>query len=78
MTEQIIGTGEQAVDFSPEALTGRLGAELYALAVASALSAPAPTPAKVAAVRRVLARSVAIVARQAPERASQPQLSRAA
>lgn len=72
-------TGALNVDaYSPESLAERLGPELYALAVESALNAPAPTPAKVEAVRRILARSVAALARQSPERIERPDLSRAA
>lgn len=68
----------ESEDFSPEALATRLGADVYAFAVEAALDAPAPTPAKVEAVRRILARSVADVARESPSRAERPQVSRAA
>jgi hypothetical protein len=66
---------DQVDTYSPEALAERLGPELYAMAVESALNAPVPSPAKVEAVRRILERSVASLARKAPER---PRLSRVA
>lgn len=68
----------ESKDFSPEALAARLGSEAYEFAVNAALAAPAPSPAKVEAVRRILARSVADAARQSPQRAERPQVSRAA
>lgn len=60
-------------EFSPEALTARLGPDLYALALEAAAQAPAPSPLKVEQVRRILAPAVArTVAR------GHPALSRAA
>jgi hypothetical protein len=48
-----------AIEYSPEALEQRLGSEVYAMAVAAAHAAPPPSPAKVEAVRRILAPAVA-------------------
>lgn len=47
------------LDFSREALMARLGPDVYAIAEQAAAEAPAPSPAKVEAVRRILAPGVA-------------------
>lgn len=65
------------LDCSPEALERQLGPEVYAMAVNAAMAAPAPSPAKVEAVRRILAPAVArCMSKRAKSR--QPALDRAA
>jgi hypothetical protein len=57
-------------EFSPEALSARLGPEVYAFAVQAAMDAPAPSAAKVEAVRRILAPAVALVMEEQKAKAS--------
>lgn len=65
-------------DFSPSALAERLGADVYALAVQAAMDAPAPSAAKVEAVRRILAPAVARAVADSRTKSKRPELSRAA
>lgn len=64
-------------DFSREALMARLGPAVYAIAEKAAADAPAPSLAKVEAVRRILAPAVARCMAK-PAKARQPALDRAA
>jgi hypothetical protein len=69
---------EDQAEFSPAALSGRLGTDLYALAVAAALAAPTPSPQKVEAIRRILSPVAGRVAESARKSARRPAMERAA